>query len=329
MNSYHAQVLSILINGVFTSDERVEVLKWRTHFADTCIANQAQHLLLKYRTTQCSVCAFINRCGVIQPGLGHKVRELDSALHAVGVHLPVTWTIICILGAILLDVYTSSVDAEIDTWYLQPGDLIHHYMISSKCSYDRDGPMVALRDACSFLAEHAPTDNEEGDNHYSPEEVEDSCEPDEIVMKEGTKGPETQNLARTVVNRLLAMMTASDASAGRCEDMAYIPIADKAQAAVMHIPNSVMLKEALVPEQGDPNINQGLAVFCPPTQTDKHDNLYAIYTDLTMYDAGVNDREGEYMEIEEEHIDKGADKAITLMMETYQWMRALANTVVL
>ena len=315
----HAQFLSKLINGVFTSDERAKVLRWHTRFAERSIVNQKQHLLPMYRTTKCSVCAFVNRCGVFQPGLGNKVRELDSAMHAAGVHLPVNWTVICILGGILMDVYTSSLDAEIDAWYLQPGDIIHHYMISSQCLYDRDTPMVALRDACSFLAKHSPMDNEEDNDMMEGEE---GSHESEEKAAEDSKGQ--KDMAGSLVNHLISMMTPSDVSSGKCEDMAYLPLSDKAQAAVMHIPSSIMLKKA-IPDQVLVEGNRGSIGNGPLTQADRYDNLYDIYTDIAMYDEGEKDRR-ECTETEEGHTEREPDKAITLMLETYQWMRALVNT---
>jgi hypothetical protein len=323
----HAQILSKLINGVLNREERAQVLRWCTQFADTYITNQAQHLLHKFRTAKCSVCAFINRCGVIQPGLGNKVQTLDSTLHAAGVHLPVNWTVVCILGGILMDIYTYSVDMDFDIWYLQPGDIVHHYMLSSKCLYDRIGPMMALREVCSLLAENEPIDTEEEDSDPM-EAADDPCDPGDItfgVQVEDRKSPDAQKAAQSAVSRLLSMVKGSDASPGTCENMTYIPVGDKARAFAMHIPSSVMLRDTIC----DQAPSQSRASAEPRRRlSEERDDLYDIYRDLAMYDERDSDS-GEGTRPEEGPIDREPEKVRTLKLETYLWMRGLANTALL
>jgi len=319
----HAQILCKLINGVLTREERAEVLKWCVRFADTSTTNQTQHFSHENRTTKCSVCAFICRSCVIEEGLGKRVKELDISLHTVGVYLPVNWTIICILGGILMDTYISSVDAEFDTWFLQPGDIIHHYMISSGCIYNDIGPMVALRDTCSFLTQHTTLNNKEHD-FESEEDFPDSKTIVTAVNTKHRKGQRKQKLGHSVISMLLSMIPSSDVSAGKCKDMAYLPISNKAHAAVMGIPNYVMLHEDIcdqLQKQGGTNRNQELGRTVNPAEN--FDNLYDIYTQLPY----CNERDDACLVISERQDGVGTIKASRLMLETHQWMKAVVDTV--
>ena len=327
MNVDYLQVLSSLFNGVLTREDQSSVLRWATCFAQTSISKQTQHMLCRYRTEKCSVCAFVNRCEVIQPRLGKKVRALDSALHTVGVFLPVNWTAICILGGMLMDAYTSSVDLQLDAWFIQPGDIVHHYMISSDCLYDRDGPMVALRDACSCLTDYMLIDDEEDTEAEDPMDQEDDCsEMDGCTEEESREGKKNrtqlQKQAEGLIGGIISMITRSDVTQGKCDDMTYILPADKALTDVMRIPHSVMLGDIIsdhVLDPDDANINEQL----PEDQ----DHLYDIYKHLTPYRGGENHRERDCMEIAGvEPINSTAEKSRTLMLGTYEWMKALADT---
>ena len=318
----HLQVLSSLLNGFLIREEQSSLLRWTTCFAQTSISNKEQHMICKYRTEKCSVCAFVNRCRVIQTGLGKKVWALDNALHKVGVYLPVNWTVICILGGMLMDAYTSTVDMQLDAWLIQPGDIVHHYMISSDCLYDRDGPMVALRDACAYLNDHVRVNDEEETEaedlmDQDDEWFETDGATEEESREDKKKRPELQKQAEGLIDGIISMINRSDVLPGKCENMSYLIPADKALSDVMRIPQSVMLGE-IISDPDDANMNQQL--------TEDHDHLYDIYKDLTPFRGGDNYSERDGTEMGVEPINRAADKTWTLMLGTYEWMKALAGT---
>ena len=136
------------------------------------------------------------------------------------------------------------------------------------------------------------------------------------------------------MNCLLSMVTSCDTSSGSCKNMAnVVNLIDKERVAMMPIPCSVMLRNASsehVPGQGDTSMGQ-LGPTGGWPRAEKHDNLYDIYKDLAMHDQEANDDgRGDSMEVgEEQRVDGASDKARVLKLETYQWMMAVANTVVL
>lgn len=323
MSSNHLQLLSKLTNGVLTREERAYVSCWTARFAHTSISKQKQQMLRKNRTDKCSVCAFVSRCTVIQADMGNKVHTLDHALHSVGVHLPVNWTMICILGGILMDVYTTCVNVELDSLTLEPGDIVHHYMLSSECLYERDGPMVAIRDVCSYLMEHMPVNDDEGEEHDLTEGCDDSFEMDEFFDKEAheknAEGHDMHRQTKNTIEGIISMINRKDISPGKCEDMAYILPHDKALADVMRIPRSVMLGEDIsdqFPEKDDDNTN--------PNLSEEHDHLYDIYKDM----QGEAQGEIECMVMEHEPFNTIAHKVPMLLLGTYEWMTTLPNAAI-
>lgn len=317
MDIDHLHVLSTLSNGVLTREEQLSVLKWATCFAKTCVANQMQNMDSKYRVEKCSVCAFISRCGVLGHALNDKIQALDRILHTVGVHLPVNWTVICILGGFLMDAYDTTVDVQLDPWFLQPGDIIHHYMISSDCLYDRDGPMVVIRDAFSLLIDKVPrSDDDEvpDDNWMHAEdglsETDDFMEEEVVEIKKNS--PDQPNNAKSLIDGIISMINSSDVSQGRCDDMAYIDPADNALKNVMQIPHFVMFGDILsdhVSDEGGATIHH-----------EEKDNLYDIYKDLVV----VVDNEHERDSMGAEPFNITAAKKGMLMLWTYEWMKNLA-----
>ena len=230
-----------------------------------------------------------------------------------------------------MDTYTSCVDTEFDSWFLQPGDIIHHYMISTECVYNSIRPMVALRDTCSFLTEQTCMDSENGEeDDMMMEAEEDLGGVDDIakeVHREHKKGRNRQKIGQRIINRLLSMISSSDISSGKCRDMAYITLTDNAQASAMHIPNSILFNNPILeylPKEGCASTNQESEGNQPVAQAEEHDNLYDIYPNLAV----VDERQRECLEIDERHIDRGGDKGRILKLETYRWMRDLADMAV-
>lgn len=320
-------ILNKLVNGVLTGEERADVLRWSAQFANTSMANRAHHLHMRNRTEKCSVCAFVSRCGVIDVSLKISVHMLDIALHKMGVHLHVNWTIICILGGLLLDLYFSSVGADFDDWFLQPGDLVHHYMISSDCIYEQDGPMVALRHACSHLTENMPITNGIDTADQMDEEDEEcvemgSSDIDGDEQEGQRKVPSTQANGAKIIDCIISMITRSDVSCGQCEDMTYTDMGGVTRADAMHIPSSVMLGRGIsdrINEQECGNMNQ------ETTTIESHDNLYAIYRDLAALSEGGENVSRQCMLMQEDADGRSPDKAEPLMKESYEWMKSMAS----
>lgn len=316
MSSDHLTLLTKLINGVLSSEDRTHVLCWSSRFAELSASSHTQHMLRKYRTEKCSVCAFVSRCCVIEANMCTKVQSLDNALHSVGIHLPVNWTMVCIVGGILIDVYRRSVNVDLESWFLQPGDIVHHYMICSECLYHRDGPMVAIRDACSFISEHLHVHNE------ASEDNDDSIEMNEIVEENGaheasTKSLKVQKPTDSLIDGIMSMINGADVSPGRCQDMAYIYPEDKDLAEVMRFPHWVMLGMGISNQTA-----AGEDMNRSPMEQDSHDNLYDIYQDLSNYME--NEWNVECLGTER---DSTEYKRQTIKLGTYEWMRALVNKV--
>ena len=320
-------VLHKLVNGVLTGEERLDVLRWSAQFANRCMTNHTQHLISRNRTEKCSVCAFVSRCGVIGASLGNSVHMLDITLHKMAVHLPVNWTIICILGGLLLYSYTSSIDADCDACFLQPGDLVHHYMITSECLYAQDGPMVAIRHACSQLNENIHISRERGRGNNVVGEDGDCLEM-EISDTEGgepeglRRVPSTHANGAKLIGCIVSMINRSDVSGGQCEDMAYTVTGCKARTGAMYIPASVMLTGCL----SDPSKEQHVRnTNIESADIERLDNLYAIYPDL-MANSQVGDTvSSDGMLIQDEASGGSSHKVRALMLGSYEWMNSLAG----
>lgn len=136
-----AELISLLVNGVLKGEEHVYAKRWSAQFRDRCNSDAAE-------TDPCSVCAFIERCGVIDKQLELEVKQMDRFLHAVCTHYPITLSILGVLVGALLEIYTRYTDEDLDTAYLQLGDIACHYMFSPRCSQYL---IVALRKTCSVV----------------------------------------------------------------------------------------------------------------------------------------------------------------------------------
>lgn len=310
----HAQILSLLINGVLREDERVKVLHWCDKFNKKCHEKGADCFIDSTIYRKCSVCAFINRCGVIGHEVGEKVIELESFLKQVGVHMPVTWTVVCIIGGVLMDMYSSNTHEKVDDCYLLPIDIITHYMISRNCPDNDDRPMVALSNGFSLLTKNKQT-NTENDVLSDANETPDSEEPVKKKRKKDVDSQCPHTHTQQVVNRLLGMFTAccpSDHT--KCKNMAYIQVDKREETAVMRIPNSVMIEGSICQATDEAYTGGAMAAaVCDPTQKDKYNHLYGIYKQLVQ-PASVQ---------KNEVIFSRAEKASTFKKETYNWMKLL------
>ena len=326
MASDQVIILHKLVNGVLTADEQLDVSRWSVQFANTCMANHTEHLLTGKRTEKCSVCAFLTRCGVIDASLGESVRLLDTALHTMCVRMHVNWTMLCILGGLLLHLYTSSVDARFEAWFLQPGDLVHHYMISSDCLYEHDGPMFALRHASAQLTEHTHGNNGNGSGDIMVESDEESLEMELSDIEEGGQAGQrkiasTQTNGARLIECITSMINRSDVSPGRCEEMAYTVMGGKVRTAIMHIPYSVMLGEGSITERNN-------VWKCGNTNQEQPDEMFDHLYDIYKFLDRDKDREyaagGDGMLGREELNGRRSDKVPALINESYEWMAYLA-----